>query len=495
MTPSTRTRTTTTTTTSQSVVSDFSARPLGQTLILTVISLLQLFYSSHPSRPTAGGPSASHQHTHHPPASSKTPAGNSTDTLPRLFPSTDSLAQDDASVRGSRIADGESESVGMGSAGFGAGASLLFDRTQEAERQQQQPAGHDELEDDSIFGGAASSIGLGRYSSRADEEASERQGLVTGADDDTRHRPTPAPAPARVPSVGGRGWLAHQSAYPTSSTAPGVGGSGRGRAARSDSTSSYDSDISSSTASTSSSTGSSSLAPSENDEDGPTLTHTHSGRTHAHVPPPRAPEPLSESRFLGRGDWRKYHDPLPLSAFLLSCTALVAFAPFTLSFSRPSTPSGDGSQATATPFRTLLHALPLLSLLLALASLAPPALLLALRRSVRYALLGATAVGVLGLGAVGWMGFVGSFEGEGWWSTIGCVYLLHPCAGMSLTSRLSDSRPSRLRLLSIPPLICAGLFARNLWLRRTSAERTVQVVEVRSTAMSKPSTISDKQTD
>jgi hypothetical protein len=391
----------------------------------------QLFYSSHPSRPPAAssstGHSAGHHHHHRPhgarpdPMPSAVVGERSTDSLPRTFPSTDSLLNDPHGL----FANPEQADLEASHdrAEDERGASVIFD------------LGSADGDDDEDASRSAAYLG------RADREAGERLKLVRSSSPERTPQPEARPfgpaaaaAAAAAPRVssaaggGGRGWLAHQSAYPTASSSTGPGtsaGQGAGRRARSDSTSSYSSSISSSTASSSGASesgSSSSLSGSESSAD--LALGARSGSRHSRpspAVPARAPEPLADSRVIGRGDWRKYHDPGPLAAFLFAILALVVFAPFTFSFASTSSSSDSAANGNPTPFRTLLHALPLLSLLLATASLAPPLLLWTLRRSVRYALLGAAGLGVLVLGAVGWIALVGSFEGEGWWGTTGLV--------------------------------------------------------------------------
>lgn len=418
-------------------------------------------------------------HHHHQPRShagrpdALSAADRSTDSLPRTFPSTDSLLHDPRGL----FADPEEGDYddSRDRAEDERGASVIFDLG---------PADGDGDGDEEQPPNAV-------YLGRADQRAGERLKLVRSSSLERTPQPEarpfalPAAAAAAAPRVssaaGGRGWLAHQSAYPTASTSTGPGTaashSAGGRRARSDSTSSYSSSISSSTASSFDSNTSASHSLSESSDDAQ-LGARSSTRRSRYSPgvATRAPEPLADSRVIGRGDWRKYHDPGPLAAFLFAIVALVIFAPFTFSFTSASRSSDSAANGNPTPFRTLLHALPLLSLLLATAALAPPLLLWALRRSVRYALLGVAGLGVLVLGAVGWLAIVGSFEGEGWWGTIGSVAAntvsLSPCSSPPLPFC------PRLRLLALPPLIGAGIFSRNLYLRRSGAERTVKVVEV-----------------
>ena len=396
----------------------------GPSLTTSCCHTLQLFYSSHPSRPAAasastGGHPAHHHNCRPDPMPPTAAEDRSTDSLPRTFPSTDSLLNGPHGLFADpEEADRRAEDE--------RGASVIFDLGS---------ANGDDDDDDAGPSRSAAYVG------RADREASERLKLVRSSSPERTPQPEarpfghPEPPAAAAPRVSsgagggaGRGWLAHQSAYPTASSSTGPGtsaGHGAGRRARSDSTSSYSSSISSSTASSSGasesgSASSSSLSSSESSTHLP--LGARSGSRRFRPPsgvPARAPQPLADSRVIGRGDWRKYHDPGPLAAFLFASVGLVIFAPFTFSFASSSKTSDSAANGNPTPFRTLLHALPLLSLLLATASLAPPLLLWALRQSVRYTLLGAAGLGVLVLGAVGWLALVGSFEGEGWWGTTG----------------------------------------------------------------------------
>ncbi|KAL7409201.1 plasma-membrane choline transporter-domain-containing protein [Mrakia frigida] len=166
----------------------------------------------------------------------------------------------------------------------------------------------------------------------------------------------------------------------------------------------------------------------------------------------------------GRGDWRKFKDSPFLALHLFSLLALLIFLPFTLLFHPslpPSTsPSLPSPPPTASPFRTLLHTIPLLSLLLLLVTAIPPLFMLALRKAVRVVIIGTGVVVVSGLMGGSWWLFLGSFEevGEGevrnWWGGTG------------------------LRIISIFPFLAAILSARVIWSRRAKLARTVGVVEL-----------------
>lgn len=132
----------------------------------------------------------------------------------------------------------------------------------------------------------------------------------------------------------------------------------------------------------------------------------------------------------GRAD--RFIDPLStdspfLALHLFSLLALLVFFPFTLLFhpSLPTTPTPTTPPATSSPFRTLLHTIPLLSLLLLFVTAIPPLFLLALRRAVRIVIVGTGVVVVSGLMGGSWWLFLGSFEevGEGetrnWWGGTG----------------------------------------------------------------------------
>lgn len=164
----------------------------------------------------------------------------------------------------------------------------------------------------------------------------------------------------------------------------------------------------------------------------------------------------------GRGDWRKFKGeenqpwtwlswkkrtrglilPPPillsllidspfLALHLFSLLALLIFLPFTLLIhpslpsSSPIPPSLPSPPPTASPFRTLLHTIPLLSLLLLLVTAIPPLFLFALRKAVRVVIIGTGVVVVSGLMGGSWWLFLGSFEevGEGevrnWWGGTG----------------------------------------------------------------------------
>ncbi|CED84491.1 Choline transporter-like protein [Phaffia rhodozyma] len=413
-----------------------------------------LFYSTH--RPTPLSRTKPLQ----------TLASSSTLSLPHVFNSTDSFAGPDE-----------------GSAGEP--SRVIFDsRFEEGERSgrdmDHSRGGYNDTNDDDDDDDDG-----GEYLHRVEREEREQRGLLAQSSKSSlsvnQPLPPPPPPPPQLPTAGPsrKGWLAHQSHHP------------------------HNRSRSSSTSSSTSSTISSSTTSSLSDPPIPSEYLDESRNSIHGLPPPRGivlprSEEVRGSEVLrerllpsgdgirrverlmalgsegrgfweGRGDWRKFRDYPFLALYLLSVTALFVFLPFTLFF-RPSTPSPTNPPAVplpsplSTPFRTLLHTLPLLSLLLFVSTMIPPLILLAMRRGVRVVLV-AVAVGVpLGLAGVGWWAFVGSFEaGEerGWWGGTG------------------------LRILSIIPLLFSGLASRLLWTRRAKLSRTVSVVELASDVLLK----------
>lgn len=113
----------------------------------------------------------------------------------------------------------------------------------------------------------------------------------------------------------------------------------------------------------------------------------------------------------------------------------------------------------------MLHTIPLLGILVVFSTIAPLGFIVVLRKTVRPVLVAMTFCVPFFLVIVSWWSFIASFEEvpndvgtdheSDWWGTTG------------------------LRILSVIPLLLAGLFGHMMWKRRQRLERTVAVVEVR----------------